>query len=89
MSNYYFNRLKWLVGEPTKTDRFGMGMSAAREDTFACGCQRYYIARMVGDHGEDEEKLCPCNEHKFLLDEAPLRHVPVGAQLLMQLTEES
>lgn len=85
MSNYYFNRLKWLVGEPTKTHRF----FNTREDTFACGCQRYYIARMVGGHGEDEEKLYPCDVHKFLLEEAALRYVPVGAQLLMQFTEEA
>lgn len=62
-----------------------MGLSAARIDTFSCGCQRAFIARMSGGRGEAEEELWPCGDHQFLLEEAPLRLVPVGARLLMDL----
>jgi hypothetical protein len=77
-----------MVGEPVETDRFNMGLAGGRIDKFSCGCRRTFTARFSGGRGEAEEQLYPCDEHKFLLAEAPLRMLPVDSQLYLELGEE-
>ena len=69
-----YQQLKELVGEPVKTERMYMGLSACRMDTFPCGCVRAYIARVGPAGGEGEERLYPCEEHKHLVP-APVEKV--------------
>jgi len=61
--NEIFNKLKELVGEPIKTERIPMGLSAARLDYFSCGCVRTYTASMLRGTAEAKEDLRPCSQH--------------------------
>ena len=78
--NEVYQKLKELVGEPAATERYALGLSAARIDRFPCGCVRTYTAGMIGGIPTAKEELDPCPNHRDLVP-TPADHSETKTQI--------